>query len=216
MFRLFKRRRHIQIINKKKEYIKPDINTLFRVFNSNNCTKLEIMKEHKAIDFCHFSIELEKFMDLGIKDLNLRHVITNGFSFQEQTLPSQNIYIIRANNKDYTISTSNDKVQISESTLIDNYTHESTLDIDFNNDTYTIGKYIHNEYKSTIYDKWYPSGILLLKEETALETTQNLLSNLEKIENIENVLDINSIYNFMINHTGWNLKPNNHQKILNQ
>ena len=56
MFRLFKRRRHIQIINKKKEYIKPDINTLFRVFNSNNCTKLEIMKEHKAIDFCHFSI----------------------------------------------------------------------------------------------------------------------------------------------------------------
>ena len=217
MFKLFKRNQSIQIIDKKREYSKPNMDILFKFCYDDNFTKLEILKEHKVIDFCIFSHELEKFASLGIKDLNLRHVITEGScTFQDEMLSQQNIYMFKANNKDYTISTSIDIIQISERELINNNTYEYTLNIDFNKDKYTIGKYIHNKWKSTFYDKWYPNGLILLEEEQALEITKILLSNLENIENIHDILDINNIYSFIIDHTNWDLKCNSHQKVLNK
>lgn len=215
MFKLFKRNKQVHIIDKKMGYNKPNMDTLFKFFVDNNFTKLEILKDIKLIDFCNFSCELEKNVSLGIKDLNLRCVITKGScTFQDEIMPQQNIYMFRFNNKDYTISTSLDMIKISERELIEKNTYEYTLNIDFNKDKYTIGKYIHNKFKSTFYDKWYPNGLIILDEEKALEITKALLSNLESIENIHDILDINNIYFFMNNHTNWNLRRNSHQKVL--
>lgn len=211
MFKLFRPKKQYKIVDTKKIYIKPDINKLFETIKTNNYLILNIIKKIKLIDFCNFTVELEKYRDLGIKDINLRHIICDTHSIPGGNVLKQKSYIFKYNHKDYVISLSDDVIKISERELIDKHIYESTLDINYQTSEYCIGKYIHTDWHDTIYNKWYPSEFCTLEEDKAIETFNNLLNNLKEIPFINDIININNIYKFMNNNNDWN--PN-HKKFI--
>ena len=209
MFKLFKRNTNKKILlQNKKEYVKPEISKTLKYSENDGIKKLEILENDSMYDFCNYIVQLQndKLVGWDLKNLNLRHIICESGSIDSTMVYKQIIYFFKNNNKDYVIAISKNIVKISERELIDKDTYESTLDINFDENKYSIGKYIHDEWMSTKYNKWYPEGIMLLDENDAMNTSIDLLNNLKNIDYIDNIVSLDKVYDFLENNTHWNIK----------
>ena len=208
MFKLFKKDRNKKILlQNKKEYVKPEISKTLNYSENCGIKKLEIYEDDSMYNFCNYIVDLQndKLVGWDLKSLNLRHIICESGSIDSAIVYKQIIYFFKNNNKDYVIAISKNIVKISERELIDKDTYESTLDINFDENKFSVGKYIHDEWMSTKYNKWYPEGIMLLDENDAMNTTIDLLNNLNKIDYIVDIISLEKLYYFLENNTQWKL-----------
>ena len=208
MFKLFKKDRNKKILlQNKKEYVKPEISKTLNYSENCGIKKLEIYEDDSMYNFCNYIVDLQndKLVGWDLKNLNLRHIICESGSIDSAIVYKQIIYFFKNNNKDYVIAISKNIVKISERELIDKDTYESTLDINFDENKFSVGKYIHDEWMSTKYNKWYPEGIMLLDENDAMNTTIDLLNNLNKIDYIVDIISLEKLYYFLENNTQWKL-----------
>ena len=208
MFKLFKKDRNKKtLLQNKKEYVKPEISKTLNYSENCGIKKLEIYEDDSMYNFCNYIVDLQndKLVGWDLKSLNLRHIICESGSIDSAIVYKQIIYFFKNNNKDYVIAISKNIVKISERELIDKDTYESTLDINFDENKFSVGKYIHDEWMSTKYNKWYPEGIMLLDENDAMNTTIDLLNNLNKIDYIVDIISLEKLYYFLENNTQWKL-----------
>lgn len=96
---------------------------------------------------------------------------------------------------EYIIAESNKKIKISESGIVDNYIHETYVEIDKNKKNYEITKYIYDLHRSIISLKSYQTEKLDCEEfelsrKDALSLAQSLLENLSKISRSHQIINI--------------------------
>ena len=209
MFKLFREKSNNIIINKKK-YVKPDIEKLFEIKHTKNSIYMKIFINHNIMKHFEYLDILDEF-----KDFNYRNaIIDKKQDFMLGDIIKQDIYVLRYNNIKYVIANSKNEIKISKSVAIKDEFYETTLYINKLNNDYSIGKYIHNKFKSTNFCKWYPNHIdyFNLDEITAKDAVKDLLDSLNNINKIEEILDLNFIKYFLKEKTKWDIFINSKVK----
>ena len=183
-------------------------------FNKKDNQDLITVKENDIIGIeiekCSFS-DFLKYGDMIDKyNICLRNFIYDGPLSQDTILENQKIYIIENNNKKYLITLNEKKAIISEYQTTDENIYEIQLKLDLNQKEFKISKYIHNLTYSTIETKFYPikkdkfKQCFVLEKVEAYSLVNSLLSNLSKIKDINNIIDLCEVYHIL------NLMPNDY------
>ena len=200
LFRKFKK------IKKKKEYKEPKLEKLFTITHKNNIDHMQIIKEHSIKKHFEYLDIIDEF-----GDFNYRHVIIKRYQdFMRGDIIKQDIFALKFDNIKYVITYSNNEIKISESKTINDEIYETTLYINKSNNDYCIGKYIHDRFKSTKFNKWYPNSLeyFNLDERVAKEITKNLINDLSNNSFILKILDLEYIKDFFKEKTNWDIFKN--------
>lgn len=191
-----------QINNKSIDYtiIKDIINVKFE----ENLVFIEIKDNCKFYDYVK-TID-ECYGELNKIFLPMKVFVTNGGNIMNWILYKQKIYIFKYNNYDYMISVSDNEIKISQTILRDNLYHETELIYKNNEKKYTVYKLIHDLNRSTKCPKWYPeeeNNNFYLDKDEAFSMLEDLFINLNKIDNIKDIIeDLDEIEEYIKNDFG--------------
>lgn len=191
----FKRKQQLhEKINTHQEETKPQIRDIdIEITPTDDYMIIDIKED------CNITEYVNALDKIGMKSLEL----TNGTLFDGRwdIIKRKKIYIINNNNIEYIIYSNDIKTRITEKIKYpeeDEYIDERVIEID-NNEEYTIIRLKHKKSLSTYYVKSYSSKkpnqeFFKLDKEEALKIAKEILSNLNKISYIENIIDLQRVY----------------------
>lgn len=169
-----------------------------KISKQDNIYKIEISDYISIIDFINKKNSNDEFK---ILDLLCNYVLWNG---RKQKVNKGIYYIIKLDNCIYNILFTDgiididERIQkeIDEQTQKENITQERVITFDINKDEYHYFSAKHESDGNTYYTKFYDKdernsfGSLDLIKEEAYEEMESVISNLESIIGIENIIDI--------------------------
>ena len=165
---------------------------------NNNIYKIEISDYISIIDFVDKRNSSDEYKVL---DLLCNGVLWNG---RKQKVNKGTYYVINASNRLYNILFTDEiidideriELELDEQTQKENIIQERIITFNGNKDEYHYFSAKHDKTEGTYYtkyyskDKTYSLGRLELTEEEAYEEIDSVISNLEAINGITNILDI--------------------------
>ncbi len=186
------------------------------ITNKENITKIEILEDCSLAYF--FDVIKNKLPKSKINQIKMDSIYNPNKNINsDDKITKKTLYIIEIDNKVYNIATkikpccgiflpisSNyDNTYISERVFNNNEIDETVLEL-LSNGNYTVSKMIHdkngNSKSVTTYKKITEIQIpdpLRLNKKKALLAVRNLLSNLEKMDNIDSLFPIDLIYRYL-------------------
>ena len=182
------------ITDKQEQLIEKEILTV----NIKDCIEINIKEECTLNEY---SRNIEKHELVNNMFLPIKILFTNsnsGFS-NDTKIVEQTIYIIEQDNLKFFITKNKDKVQIAQYKTLNENIYETELEFNKHTNTYRIVKSIHDLNYSTGEVKWYPCECDMIKY-FSLDKTEahillkDLLENIKRIKNIEEILDIEKIF----------------------
>ena len=179
-------------------------NNIIEVQSEDSFTLIKIKKECTLEEY---SSNIDKYDE--VKDLH----IPIRLIYQNKAIEEKNVYIFKHNNFDYVVTTSNKNIKISERKLLEDNVYETEIEINKENNDYTITEYIHNDNLSTKSVKWYPAttNYFSLDKKEAFDLVRKTLDNLNSTPFVDKIFDnINNLYEL------FNLIPkSNYYPIIN-
>lgn len=117
---------------------------------------------------------------------------------RKQKVNKGSYYVVTVDNRLYNILVNESIIKIDERIYDNGIIEEKILSFDSRNDDYSYTVHHHDSTGNTFYTRYFSQlsfGNLDLSLEEFLKSSSLLISNLELIENIENVIDIKSLKN---------------------
>lgn len=143
-------------------------------------------------------ITINDYLDeLEIIDKDVINLISNNILWNSDLgRVNKGVFYVTFNeNKLYNILVSENKIEVDQRTKIGDKTEERIININLNNNIYYYSSFKHDEIGSTYYHKFYNNDVTSMKlgelefskEEASFEI-KNILSDLEQLECIENII----------------------------
>lgn len=191
-----------------------------KVSQENNIFKIEISDYISSNDFCN---KIDSSNEYSILNKLCNTVLWNS---DEQKINKGIYYIIIIDNCLYNILFTDNKIMIDErikkdideETKYTNITQESFIKYYINENKYSYFSAKHESNGNTYYTKYYNKnrtyslGSLDFKVEETYDEVNSLINNLENIKNIETILDIKILKEYILKNLNEDIK--NKKKIL--
>lgn len=190
--------KHNKIVIQSDE-INENKNIVINVTNENDFYKIEIPYYISLEDYVN---KMESGDEYNILDSLCNCVIYNS---EKKKVNKGIYYVITNGNSLYNILLNDEKIKISEriklaideETRKENITQERVITFYINNNEYNYFSAKHDSSRDTYYTKYYNKnrgyslGELDLTEKETYEEILSVISNLEDIDKIDDILDIN-------------------------
>lgn len=169
------------------------------ISNENNIYKIEISDYITISDYINKMKSSEKY--------DILYFICNSVSWnnKKQKINKGTYYVIKNDNSIYNILFTDEKIKINERIKIEldeqtkkeNITQERSISFNINNNEYNYFSAKHDKNGDTFYTRYYDKNrlysFLELSEKETYDEINLTIYNLERIEGIENILDINML-----------------------
>lgn len=183
----------------QSDEINENKNIVINVTNENDFYKIEIPYYISLEDYVN---KMESSDEYNILDSLCNCVIYNS---EKKKVNKGIYYVITNGNSLYNILLNDEKIKISEriklaideETRKENITQERVITFYINNNEYNYFSAKHDSSRDTYYTKYYNKnrgyslGELDLTEKETYEEILSVISNLEDIDKIDDILDIN-------------------------
>lgn len=188
----------VKLRNRNKQEVSPkskeEIGTI-TITKENNFYKLIIPSE---ISFDEYINQMKLIDNYGLIDLIPNDILIKKGSLLRIT--SGVISTIIIDNRLYNIIVNEEEININEREKVDSEIIEKSLTVNKKEGTYQYASLKHRESGTTFFVKFYPWNDcackeLTLTEDEFIEETSTLLSNLENIEGINDILNLERIKN---------------------
>lgn len=161
-----------------------------------NFYKMEISDYISMGDYCERMKEID---NLGVKNLMCNAVLWNG---RLQKVDVGPYYAVVVENQVYNFLVTDKRIIIDERIKVDDITEEKYLSIYVDRNDYSYAFHKHDSIGNTFYTRFFTVtgpkfGKLDLSVEEFKEDIISLINNLESIMNIENVIDINFLKEYV-------------------
>lgn len=214
--KLKRRKEKIVTLTTQKEKIEEEKDTLEETKNNINITQKGNIYKIEFTDYISFE-DFDKLMKLNT-NYNILDLIclTVSWNSNEKKANKGIYYVISFDNYLYNIFINDEKLMIDERKKInfdevdqkENITRERVITYYPNENTYHYYSAKHeanrNTYSSKYYNKnrSYSMGDLDLSDDEAYKEISSAISNLQNIEDIENIIDLDSLKKYVLNDLG--------------
>ena len=216
--KLKSKRQHLQKYNTNNDVtetktIEEEKEIDIKISKQDNIFQIEISDYISIIDFVN---KKNSSYEYSILDMLYNCVLWNS---EKQKVNKGIYYVTIVDNNIYNILFTDDKIKIDERTKkeIDeqakkeNIIQERVITYNINENKYHYYSAKHESDGNTYYTKYYNKnreysmGILDLSEEETYEEVKSVITNLESIKDIENIVDIESIKESVLKDLSKNL-----------
>lgn len=186
---------------KEKEPIIPPDLVQIKTNTEGNFSVFEISKTTTFLDFYTACKQTQTN--------NLEDYISNAILFDGSFITGKKIYIFSQENKLYNIVSNDNTIHINERITYDTtdehnktFIDERIIKIDKTTNSFIVTRMKHDKNLSTFYVKYFASDekdetLFHLDENTAIEISHEMLSNLSSIENIDKILDLSEVSKYL-------------------
>ena len=167
------------------------------VTTDNNFTKVNIKED------CNLAEYMKAVERLNIKEIDKKIANATLFDSGIKLIKSKLIYVFSHNDKDYNLYLNNNNIFINERIINENnekkYITERILEIDLINMEYKVTSRYHDKHLSTHDIKFYNSkgnelSYFILNKTQAVEIIKEIFKNLNKVPNLNNIIDLEFIH----------------------
>lgn len=159
------------------------------ITRNNNVFKIDVSDYISIVDYVDRMEEIDNF--------NLLNLLGNAvlWNSKRQYVNKGIYFVIIHGDYLYNVLLGEDKTIIDERIKVDDHTVEKRVDLDINGE-YNYTHFKHDKAGSTYYTRYYsksgfPIPSLELSKDDAYQGISEVLSNIELVPGIENVLDVN-------------------------
>ena len=173
---------------------KNEDNESITVIKEDNITIINI----EETQLSKFTLEMQEKLELIDKDNFLYSKDSTDIKLKKQRL-----YLFWLDNYQYSIAVSNDELIIYEYGLTDIEITKTRLHL-FDNNKYKLEQTVLDcNYQKKYYKEYPACGTYAFSKNSALKIIRKILSNLNRVENIEDIVYTSTIYNWL------NIMPEN-------
>ena len=169
------------------------------ITKENNYYKMEISDYIESVT--KYSDRMNEIDEFGIEKLICNAVLWNS---RKQKVNKGIYYVIVLDNSIYNIHFNDNNIKIDERIKKDDITEEKIIRIDTRNSDYGYTFHKHDSTGDTFHTRFFNKngfsfGKSDLSKEEFLEDINSLISNLQTIEEINNIFDINILRELIVN-----------------
>jgi len=162
------------------------------ISQGNNFTKVVIADYYELKDYMNKMKEID---NLGVEELLTTNLLWNG---SKQLINKGTFYVFSHNGRRYNILINDEALEIDERTPIGEEIADKVITFYLDGRPYSYFRCMHDKNRSSYATRYYsPNGVpfLELPKEEFVSDFQDILSNLESFQGIDNIIDLNSMKN---------------------